>query len=97
MINPRNNLKAVEVAPRLPATANTSQVDQVFAELEQNGIVVLHDLIGGEQLAAMQRAFNVRLKRVRWNDVEGYEREDTAMDSVSSPWIRLFDLPSTPS
>lgn len=51
------------------------RVDDVLAELKQNGIVVLRGLIGREQLAAMQRAFNARLKRVRWNDFDGHERE----------------------
>src|SRR4030095_12644266 len=28
-----------------------------------------------QQLAGMQRAFNSRLRHVRWNDIEGYEKE----------------------
>ena len=75
MISPSNNPQVVDVPPRSFAEAGNLRVDQVHAELEQNGIVVLRDLIDGEQLAAMQRAFNARLKRVRWNDFEGYERE----------------------
>jgi Phytanoyl-CoA dioxygenase (PhyH) len=51
------------------------RVDEAFAELQRDGIVILRDLIPKEQLVAMQRAFNARLKRVRWNDFEGYERE----------------------
>jgi hypothetical protein len=47
----------------------------VLAELDQNGIVVLSDLIDEQQLTAMQRAFKSRLKHVRWNDIEGYEKE----------------------
>ncbi len=51
------------------------RIDEAFAELKRDGIVILRDLIPKEQLASMQRAFNARLKRVRWNDFEGYERE----------------------
>src|SRR5262249_53556476 len=29
----------------------------------------------GQQLHCMQRAFEARLRRVRWNDLDGYERE----------------------
>jgi len=56
-------------------SADPSRVDQTVAELEQNGIVVFHDLISSEQLAGMQRAFISRLKRLRWNNFEGYEKE----------------------
>ena len=51
------------------------RVDEVFSELKRDGIVILRDLIPKEQLTAMQRAFNARLQRVRWNHFEGYERE----------------------
>jgi hypothetical protein len=70
-----NLVQAIDVPSRPFAEAGSSQVDRVLAELEQNGIVVLPRLTGDEQLKAMQRAFNARLKRVRWNDFEGYERE----------------------
>lgn len=75
MISPGNHLQAVDAPPRSFADAGSLQVDQLHAELKQNGIVVLRDLIDGDQLAAMQRAFNARLKRVRWNHFDGYERE----------------------
>lgn len=45
-------------------------------ELEINGIVVLSDLLGAEQLANMQAAFTARLRRQRWNDVDGYEKTE---------------------
>src|ERR1044072_8055084 len=51
------------------------RVNEAFAHLKRDGIVILRDLIPKEQLASMQRASNARLKRVRWNDFEGYERE----------------------
>jgi hypothetical protein len=45
-------------------------------ELEHHGIVVLDDLITPSQLAGMQRAFARRLRRQRWNDVDGYEKTE---------------------
>lgn len=51
------------------------KAEEVLSELNRNGIVVLPALIGPQQLTAMQRAFNSRLKRVRWNYFEGYEKE----------------------
>ena len=46
------------------------------AELEEKGIVVLRDLLTQEQLAGMQKAFDVRLRRMRWNNFDGYEKTE---------------------
>jgi len=45
-------------------------------ELEKNGIVILHDLLAAEQLQGMQVAFNGRLRRMRWNNFDGYEKTE---------------------
>ena len=45
-------------------------------ELEQNGIVLLPNLITSEQLNTMQRTFEARLGRMRWNDSDGYEKTE---------------------
>src|SRR5208282_139748 len=42
-------------------------------QLERDGIALIPDLLTTEQLASMQDAFARRLKRLRWNDVDGYE------------------------
>lgn len=58
-------------------TASASpQVDQLAAELDQNGIVVLHNLLSPEQLGGMQRAFASRLRRLRWNNFDGYQKTE---------------------
>jgi len=54
--------------------ADLSQTDSLAAELKQNGIVVLPDLLDAQQLEAMQKAFQTRLRRVRWNNLEGYQK-----------------------
>jgi hypothetical protein len=51
-------------------------------QLERNGIVVITDLLTTDQLCQMQRAFNSRLKRMRWNDVDGYEMGDRYRHTV---------------
>lgn len=52
-----------------------SNVDKLVAELRQNGIVALPDLVGPECLKDMQAAFRARLRRMRCNDLDGYEKE----------------------
>lgn len=51
-------------------------VADLVRQLEQNGLVILPDLLSREQLAGMQRAFASRLKHQRWNDVDGYALTD---------------------
>ena len=50
-------------------------VDRLAAELEENGIVVLPPLFTPEQIRDMRRSFEARLHGVRWNDLDGYEKE----------------------
>jgi hypothetical protein len=45
-------------------------------QLEQEGVVVVHDLLRPDQLRAMQQAFAGRLEHLRWNDVDGYEKTE---------------------
>jgi hypothetical protein len=50
-------------------------VDEALATLERDGIVVLHNLLEDHAVLDMQHAFAARLSRVRWNDLDGYEKE----------------------
>jgi len=47
-----------------------------LTELDERGIVMLPDLLTKEQLAGMQSAFAARLRRMRWNDFDGYEKTE---------------------
>ena len=47
------------------------------AELEERGIVVLRDLLTQEQLGGMQKAFEVCLRRMRWNNFDGFEKTES--------------------
>ena len=51
-------------------------VAKLLKTLESDGIVQLPTLLRPDQLAGMQRAFAARLKRLRWNDFEGYEQTE---------------------
>jgi hypothetical protein len=45
-------------------------------QLQEDGIAVLPPLLGAGQLAEMQAAFASRLRRLRWNDVDGYTKTE---------------------
>jgi len=59
-------------------TADVEQTtaDHVLEELDQNGVTVLHGLLSSAQLASMQRAFEVQLTSLRWNNYDGYEKTE---------------------
>jgi hypothetical protein len=54
----------------------TTLTSPLAQQLEKDGIVMIPDLLAPEQLEGMQRAFSKRLRRLRWNDVDGYEIND---------------------
>ena len=58
------------------ATQLAATTKSAAAQLERDGIVILPGLVPAEQLGQMQRAFQARLHRMRWNDVEGYEQTE---------------------
>lgn len=53
-----------------------AEVGALASELDANGIVVLPNLISAAQLRDMQLAFESRLRRMRWNNVEGYQKTE---------------------
>jgi len=56
--------------------AALTEGDELCAQLERDGIVLLPQLLSDEQLAAMQRAFEAKLYRLRWNNFDGYEKSE---------------------
>ena len=52
------------------------EADRVLGELDREGIVVLPNLLSAAQLTAMQAAFNARLRRMRWNNFDGYQKTE---------------------
>lgn len=53
-----------------------AEVDGLVSRLEEDGIVVLPDLVGPAALLAMQTAFATRLQRLRWNNFDGYQKTE---------------------
>ena len=53
-----------------------SEIDCLVSELKTSGIVVLPRLLNLEQLHDMQRSFARRLRRMRWNNIEGYQKTE---------------------
>ncbi len=51
-------------------------MNEYLKELDENGIVILHDFVPLKKLRPMQAAFDARLQRLRWNDVDGYEETE---------------------
>lgn len=70
------NLKDIPAQLEGARTRASSEVDALAAELDTNGIVVLPNLFSADQLLNMQRAFASRLRRMRWNNVEGYQKTE---------------------
>jgi hypothetical protein len=52
------------------------EVDEVFSRLHQDGIAVLTGLVPLTTLQSMQKAFATRLQRIRWNNLEGYQKTE---------------------
>ncbi|MGH9932744.1 MAG: phytanoyl-CoA dioxygenase family protein [Pyrinomonadaceae bacterium] len=65
-----------EVAGFLHSPGLGPQVDDLHSRLERDGIVVLPELVRAETLRAMQEAFASRLRRLRWNNFDGYQKTE---------------------
>ncbi len=52
-------------------------VSPLAKELEHRGIVVIPELFRPDELRGMQEAFALRLRRQRWNDLNGYEKTES--------------------
>jgi hypothetical protein len=71
------------------SAGHRSDADALFAELEANGIVTLPDLLSAEQLRDMQNAFAVKLRRMRWNSIDGYYKNEVYRHMVAD--VLLLD------
>src|ERR1051326_2341300 len=86
------NIEDIPAAPRaLPLTTadRRSHVDALVAELDANGIVVLPNLVSAARLREMQKAFAVKLRRMRWNNIDGYYRNELYRHMVAD--VLLLD------
>jgi hypothetical protein len=74
-------MRRIKEIPTPSVTERTSlwrsgDADRLASKLDQNGIVVLPSLLSPGQLRGMQAAFETRLRRLRWNQFEGYQRTE---------------------
>ena len=87
------NIKEISRNPnpglRPTQSRHSSQADHLAAELDINGLVVLPLLFSAEQLAGMQRAFESHLRRMRWNNFEGYQQTELYRQMVED--VLLLD------
>ena len=60
----------------LNASADDADVDGLASKLEVDGVVVLPQLLSAATLRAMQVAFDARLRNIRWNNFDGYQKTE---------------------
>jgi len=60
----------------VPASEQFEAAEELFADLDRDGIVVLPQLLSNQQLQGMQNAFDIKLKRLRWNNFDGYQQTE---------------------
>jgi hypothetical protein len=73
------NAQATLLAPHdTPAVSDlqTHQADRLVQQLEADGVVRLPHLVSDATLGDMQAAFASRVRRMRWNNCDGYERTE---------------------
>jgi len=56
--------------------ADEHVIQSLTAKLEQDGIVLLPSLLSAEKLSGMQQTFGIRLRRLRWNNFDGYQKTE---------------------
>jgi hypothetical protein len=86
------NIKDIPVSPQAYRIANKAcrfGADALVSELENNGIVVLPNLLTAAQLRDMQQAFAVKLRRMRWNNIDGYQKTESYRHMVED--VLLLD------
>jgi len=66
----------MELSGRGSSLMDQSNIDHYFKALDEDGIVVLPNLLSPEQLRRMQVAFEAQLRRLRWNNFDGYQKTE---------------------
>ena len=68
--------KEIDTHPEIARgqSVRMASVDALASELETNGLVVMPSLLSADQLREMQEALGARLRRLRWNNFDGYQR-----------------------
>ncbi len=64
------------MATQVVASSAAKGGSGLAAQLQADGIVIIPDLVDPDQLVGMQRTFASRLRCLRWNDFDGYEKTE---------------------
>jgi hypothetical protein len=75
MLNP-NEIPSMPSDFEAKVTWHPAHVDRLVSYLKTDGIVLLPNLLTGQQLRGMQEAFATRLRRLRWNNFDGYQQTE---------------------
>lgn len=70
------NLREINLHPDFSSKTRLADANRLATELEQNGVVALPPLLTDAQLSGMQHAFAAKLRRLRWNQFDGYQRTE---------------------
>ena len=65
-----------EVGNKFRSTSSEHRIHDLAHKLEVDGVVVMPQLVSAATLSAMQAAFNARLKFMRWNNYDGYQKTE---------------------
>jgi hypothetical protein len=76
------NIREINLHPDFSSKARLADASRLAAELETNGIIVLPSIVSPEQLRGMQASFGAQLRRMRWNNFEGYRRTELYREMV---------------
>src|SRR5262249_24323689 len=67
----------------------TAFIDSCLRALDTEGIVILPDLLSATQLRSMQVAFEAKLRPMRWNNFDGYQKTEAYRHMVED--VLLLD------
>ena len=70
------NTSVSQTDARRGASPEASLVESLLDDLRTNGIILLPNLIDADSLSAMQEAFASKLRRMRWNNFDGYQKTE---------------------
>ena len=65
-----------KAAPWLKFTPDASGIEDLARQLDVDGVVVMPQLVSSTTLRAMQSAFDARLRHLRWNNFDGYQKTE---------------------
>lgn len=68
--------RTVDLPLETEGVTDPALVEALTAKLEEDGIVVLPNLLSADQLRGMQQIFDIRLRRLRWNNFDGYHKTE---------------------